>query len=157
MSANITLKPRLFEKSYALSQQRVYVFDVDKSVNKHTVARAVEAQFEVKVTAVNIANIPGKTKRTISIMGKRMSNSTGTRSDYKKAYVTLAEGHSLPFFEAAEAADEKQEALQAKVDKAAAKKAEKTHKADKPARKLGLGRAKKAEDSQAAKQIGKDK
>lgn len=136
MSTSIVLKPRLFEKSYALSQKRVYVFDVDKSANKHSVARAVEAQFEVKVTAVNIANIPGKAKRTISIMGKRMRNQEGTRSDYKKAYVTLAEGNSLPFFDAAEAADEKATKLQEKVDKAAAKQAEKTDKAAaKPARR----------------------
>ncbi len=137
MSKSITLKPRLFEKSYALSKQGVYVFDIEKDVNKHSVARAVEAQFEVTVVSVNIANIPGKAKRTISIMGKRMRNQEGTRSDTKKAYVTLTKGQTLPFFDAAEEADEKQTKLQDKIDKAAAKQAE---KAAKPARKLSLGR-----------------
>lgn len=140
MSKTITLKPRLNEKTYVLAEKRVYVFDVDGSVNKHSIARAVEAQFEVKVTAVNTANIGGKAKRIVSISGKRMKNADGKRNDIKKAYVTLAEGHSLPFFNAIEEAEQKEEAVQEKVDKAAAKQ---TAKETKPRR--GLLR-KKAED-----------
>lgn len=140
MSKTITLKPRLNEKTYVLAEKRVYVFDVDGSVNKHSIARAVEAQFEVKVTAVNTANIGGKAKRIVSISGKRMKNADGKRNDIKKAYVTLAEGHSLPFFSAIEEAEQKEEAVQEKVDKAAAKQAAKETK---PRR--GLLR-KKAED-----------
>lgn len=142
MSTTIVLKPRLFEKSYALSQKGVYVFDVDKSVNKHAIARAVEAQFDVQVVSVNTTNIQGKAKRTISIMGKRMRNQNGVRTDVKKAYVTLAEGNRLPFFDAAEEADEKQTKLQENIDKAAAKQAEKT---DKPARRT-LSRKPKVEE-----------
>lgn len=136
MSKTITLKPRLNEKTYGLATSRVYVFDVDRSVNKHSIARAVEAQFEVKVTEVNTANISGKAKRIISINGKRMKNSEGSRNDIKKAYVTLADGHSLPFFNAIEEEDQKEQAVQEKVDKAATKQAEKTEKAAaKPARR----------------------
>ncbi len=40
MSRTVTLKPRLNEKTYALAEQRVYVFDVETNVNKHTIARA---------------------------------------------------------------------------------------------------------------------
>ncbi len=148
MSKSITLKPRLTEKTHGLSQKRVYVVDIDKDVNKHSVARAVEAQFDVKVVSVNITNISGKAKRTVSIMGKRMRNQEGVRNDIKKAYVTLAEGHSLPFFDAVEEADEKEIKLQEKIDKAAAKHAEKSEKADnsnKPGRKLSLGRRSKQE------------
>src|SRR5258706_16323845 len=97
MSKTLFLRPRLSEQSYAQAQQsRVYVFDVPKSANKHTVARAVVAQFDVVVTGVNVANIKGKAKRTTSITGRRRALNDGTRSDIKKAYVTLAEGHSLP-------------------------------------------------------------
>jgi large subunit ribosomal protein L23 len=142
MSKSIVLKPRLTEKTHGLSQKNVYVVDVEKDVNKHSVARAVEAQFEVKVASVNITNIQGKAKRTISLMGKRMRNQNGVRNDIKKAYVTLKEGYSLPFFDAVEEADEKETKLQEKIDKAAAKQAE---KADKPARKLPLGRKAKPE------------
>jgi len=128
MSKHITLKPRLSEKTYAQSQNHVYVVDIERGVNKHTVARAVEEQFEVKVASVNITNIPGKAKRTISIMGKRMKNAEGNRTDIRKAYVTLKEGFALPFFEAIEEADEKEAKLQEKVDKAADKQAKKSAK-----------------------------
>ena len=46
MYKTIALKPRLNEKTYGLANSRVYVFDIDKTTNKHVVKRAVEAQFE---------------------------------------------------------------------------------------------------------------
>lgn len=125
MSKTISLRPRLNEKTYGLADSRVYVFDVDKSVNKHSIARAVEAQFDVKVVSVNTTNISGKAKRVMSITGKRVKNGEGRRSDIKKAYVTLAEGQSLPFFSAIEEEEQKEQAVQEKVDKAAAKQASK--------------------------------
>ncbi len=128
MSKTITLKPRLSEKTYDLSSSRVYVMEIPKDVNKHSVARAVESQFEVKVTKVNITNITGKAKRTISISGKRMVNSDGKRNDIKKAYVTLAKGYSLPFFEAVEEEEQKEQNVQEKIDKAATKQAAKDAK-----------------------------
>jgi len=128
MSKTITLRPRLNEKTYGLAESRVYVFDVDRSVNKHTIARAVEAQFEVKVLEVNTMNIPGKAKRIVNTTGKRSVNAEGHRNDYKKAYVTLAEGNALPFFDAIEEEEEKEQAVQAKVDKAAEKQAAKETK-----------------------------
>jgi large subunit ribosomal protein L23 len=147
MSKTITLKPRLNEKTYGLAASRVYVFDVDRSVNKHNIARAVEAQFEVKVSEVNTMNIAGKAKRIISISGKGMKNSEGSRNDIKKAYVTLAEGFALPFFDAIEEEDQKAEAVQEKVDKAASKQAEKVEKAaSKPARR-GFRLGKKADEA----------
>lgn len=144
MSKTITLRPRLSEKTYAQSEKRVYVVDVPQDVNKHTVARAIEAQFEVKVTKVNIANIPGKSKRIISLTGKRMKNAEGKRNDIKKAYVTLAEGHSLPFFAAVEEEEAQEQKAQAQFDKAAEKQAKKEEK--KASGRRGLGRRKKEED-----------
>jgi large subunit ribosomal protein L23 len=136
MSMNITLKPKLSEKTYAQSLNRVYAFEVPRDVNKHTVARAVEAQFEVKVTEVNIINSKGKAKRTISKGGRRVAN--GREAATKKAYVTLAEGNSLPFFAAIEEAEEKQTETQAKVEKAVEKSAVKDAKK--------VAKAKKAEE-----------
>lgn len=143
MSKTITLRPRLSEKTYGLSESRVYVVDVPQDANKHGVTRAVEAQFEVKVAKVNILNVKGKSKRIISISGKRMKNAEGKRSDTKKAYVTLAEGHSLPFFAAVEEEEQKEQAIQEKVDKAAAKQ---EAKADKPRR--GFRIPKKSKDGE---------
>jgi len=126
MDKTIVLKPRLSEKSYGLSQKHnTYVIDVAGDVNKHSVARAVAAQFDVVVTKVNIANIDGKAARVVSKGGRRVSK--GHRIDVKKAYVTLAEGNKLPFFDAAEEADAK-EAKQAEKAEAKAKKAVKKEK-----------------------------
>jgi large subunit ribosomal protein L23 len=143
MSKTVFLRPRLNEKTYALSNKGVYVFDVDGSVNKHTVARAVEAQFDVKVTEVNTSNMKGKAKRIISINGKRMVNAEGKRPNFKKAYVTLAEGQSLPFFDAVEEAAEQEQKAQEQFDKAASKQAEKEAK---PARR-GIRRKKDEENA----------
>jgi len=143
MSKNIILKPKLSEKTYAQSLNRVYAFEVPRDVNKHTVARAVEAQFEVTVLEVNITNYKGKAKRTLSKGGRRQAQ--GREAAFKKAYVTLAEGNSLPFFAAIEEAEEKQAETQAKVEKVAAKtaakEAKKEAKEEKPKRA-----SKKAED-----------
>jgi len=143
MSKTLTLRPRLSEKTYGLSESRVYVVDVPASANKHTIARAIEEQFEVKVVKVNTTNISGKSKRVISLTGKRYQNAEGKRSDIKKAYITLAEGQGLPFFAAIEEAEEQEKATQEKVDKAVAKQ---TAKEEKKPRLSGLRRKKAQED-----------
>ncbi len=128
MSKTISLRPHLSEKTYGLSESRVYVMEVPGGANKHIVAQAVEAQFEVKVEKVNLTNIPGKAKRSISLNGKRITGTSGRRSGVRKAYVTLAKGHSLPFFNAIEEEEQKEQAVQDKIDKAAAKQIEKDAK-----------------------------
>jgi|GEM_PF-78475 len=151
---DIVLRPRLSEKTYGLSESRVYVVDVPKAANKHSVARAVEAQFEVKVASVNVANISGKSKRTMSLSGKRYLNSEGKRNDVKKAYVTLQKGHSLPFFAAIEEEIEQETKAQDNFDKAAAKQADKetkkTPKAEKTAKTAEKTEATKAPAKKAA-------
>ena len=97
MSKTTLLRPRLSEKTYGLGTTKsVYVFDVPGDANKHTVAAAVTAQFDVTVKEVNITNVKGKAKRLIRKGGRAID---GQRSDTKKAYVTLAAGQKLPFFD----------------------------------------------------------
>jgi len=152
MSKSIILQPRLNEKTYILADRRVYVFDVDKSVNKHSIARAVEQQFDVKVVSVNTTNIGGKAKRTMSLTGKRYLNSDGRRKDIKKAYVTLAEGNALPFFDAIEEEEQKEQATQAKLEKAMTKQAEKEAKAESKAKSGGrFSRLRKKSDKEGEK------
>ena len=119
------LKPRLSEKTYALSQVRnVYTFEVPGDVNKHSVARAVAAQFDVTVTDVKILNVKGKQKRTVRKGGRP---TMGQRSGIKKAYVTLKPGDKLPIF----ASEEEAEAKTEKIEKAVAKAAKKADKKEK--------------------------
>lgn len=147
MSKTVTLIPRLSEKTYGLSESRVYVVEVPTDVNKHTVARAMEVQFEVKVSSVRIANIKGKRKRTMSLNGKRYLSREGKRPDIKKAYVTLEEGHSLPFFAAVEQEEQKEKATQEKMEKALSKQAGKEAKP----KKHGLRRRSKADEAEGDK------
>lgn len=133
MEKTTLLHPRLSEKTFGLATAKtVYVFDVPGEANKHTVAAAVAAQFEVTVVNVNMTNIKGKAKRTIRKGGRAVN---GQRSDIKKAYVTLKEGDKLPFFESEE--DDK------KSDKKAAKASEAEKK---PAKKSLFGRAKASKE-----------
>ena len=127
MSKTMLLRPRLSEKAYGQSQaNNTYVIEVPGDANKHSVARAVSTQFEVSVINVNILNLKGKAKRTIRRGGRRVAN--GSQNDVKKAYVTLAEGQSLPFFAAAEEAEAKEEKIAEQVEKAAKKAAKKEEK-----------------------------
>lgn len=120
MDKAIVLKPRMSEKTYALSEVRsTYTFEVPGDANKHSVARAVAAQFEVTVEKVAMMVVKGKTKRTVRKGGRPVN---GKRSDIKKAYVTLKQGDKLPIF-----ATEEEEAPK-KTDKKADKKASKEEK-----------------------------
>lgn len=98
MEKTMILRPRMSEKAFGHSQVlNTYVFVVPGDATKHTVARAVAAQYEVTVTSVNILNVKGKAKRTVSRKGR--SQVKGVQSPIRKAYVTLAEGQSLPVFD----------------------------------------------------------
>ena len=101
MDKFVTLKPRISEKGYALSENgNTYIFDVPASANKFDVAKAVASQYEVDVTGVRVAGVPGKAVRSYRNRGRRSISST--RSSIRKAYVTLKEGDKLPIFAAVE-------------------------------------------------------
>jgi large subunit ribosomal protein L23 len=89
---DILLRPLVTEKSTHLSEeQNTYVFEVGRSANKHQIKAAVESLFGVSVSDVRTLNVRGKMKRFGRFYGKR--------SNWKKAYVTLADGDFLNFFE----------------------------------------------------------
>ena len=87
---NILLAPVVSEKSSRLADaNRQFVFKVMKNASKPEVKKAVELMFDVKVDSVQISNMRGKVKAH--------GRSIGRRSDWKKAYVTLSEGHDIDF------------------------------------------------------------
>jgi large subunit ribosomal protein L23 len=87
---SIILGPVVSEKSTRVAEKRNQaVFKVLKGAQKPEIKAAVEQLFNVKVTDVKTLNMKGKTKRFGASMGKR--------SDWKKAYVTLAEGQEIDF------------------------------------------------------------
>ena len=80
--------PRVSEKTARLQEvSNQYVFEVSKVSTKADIKAAVEKLFDVTVEAVNVVNVKGKRKA----FRQRM----GTRSDWRKAYVTLANGQSI--------------------------------------------------------------
>jgi large subunit ribosomal protein L23 len=116
MSKTLLLKPRVSEKAYGQSlTKNTYVFVVPNDANRTEVANAVEVQFEVSVTDVNILNVKGKAKRTVRKGGRQ---SAGRDSDFKKAYVTLKEGDSIAVFAAEDDAKEKEQKANERTSKA---------------------------------------
>lgn len=89
---DIIKRPVITEKSTDLIvNDNKYTFVVDLKANKTQIKSAVEEIFEVKVNRVNTVRVRGKLRR--------MGRNEGRRPDYKKAIVTLADGHSIEVFE----------------------------------------------------------
>ena len=87
---SILVGPHLSEKSSRIAERlKQFVFKVRRDADKSDVKRAVELMFDVQVTAVQVVNCMGK--------AKRFGRSPGRRQDWKKAYVTLAEGQDIDF------------------------------------------------------------
>ncbi len=59
----VLVEPVLTEKATKLAGTSVYMFKVDKHVNKFQIKEALEALFPVKVATIRIVNRKGKTKR----------------------------------------------------------------------------------------------
>lgn len=79
--------PHVTEKAVSGNDSNTHVFKVSINSTKAEIKKAVETLFEVKVADVRAVNVKGKSKN----FGKRK----GARKDWKKAYVRLAEGHTL--------------------------------------------------------------
>lgn len=86
-TARTLIEPYVSEKSTRVLQTNQHVFRVDINATKQAVKKAVEAHYEVEVAEVNLLNVKGKLKGTRGSLGYRRS--------WKKAYVTLAEGHTI--------------------------------------------------------------
>ena len=88
--SRILIGPVVSEKSTRVADQsKQMVFKVLPDASKPEIRKAVEKMFHVTVTRVQVSNVKGKIKR----FGKTM----GRRSDWKKAYVMLAEGSDIDF------------------------------------------------------------
>ena len=80
--------PHISEKSATLGDSaNQAVFKVAVDANKAEIKQAVEQLFNVKVANVRTAKMKGKSKR--------LGLHRGRRSDWKKAYVSLEQGHEI--------------------------------------------------------------
>ena len=83
----VILSPLRTEKGTAMLPLNKYMFWVDKRANKVDVKHAVEEIYKVKVDKVNTTTVKGKKKRVRYAEGKT--------ADWKRAIVTLSEGHKI--------------------------------------------------------------
>jgi large subunit ribosomal protein L23 len=89
-------KPLITEKGTQLRESsNRYVFRVDTGANKRQIKRAVEETFKVKVLDVRTANYLGKPRVVMNKSGRFV----GTKKNWKKAFVTLAEGEKIDVFD----------------------------------------------------------
>jgi large subunit ribosomal protein L23 len=87
VGSSAVLHPYVSEKASRMENFNQYMFKVARTANKPEVKKAIQNRFKVKVVAVNMINMPSK-KRTV---GRHV----GTKSGFRKAIVTLAEGDTI--------------------------------------------------------------
>ena len=84
---DVIVAPHITEKATLLSEHNAVVFKVAGDATKPAIKAAVEALFDVDVVGVNTIVQKGKTKK--------WKGTPYTRSDMKKAIVTLKDGQSI--------------------------------------------------------------
>ena len=84
---DIVRAPVITEKATTISEHNQVTFRVPLDADKREIKAAVEGLFNVKVAAVNTIRVKGKSKR--------FRGRAGTRSDWKKAVVSLQEGSKI--------------------------------------------------------------
>ncbi len=83
----VILSPHVSEKSEMNKMYNQYTFKVLKTSTKLEIKKAVELLFEVKVSRVSVLNVKPKTKRFAKTLGQRKA--------WKKAVITLVDGHEI--------------------------------------------------------------
>jgi large subunit ribosomal protein L23 len=87
---SVLIAPHVTEKtSLAMQNHNQYTFRVRRDATKTDIKQAVELMFDVKVSGVQVVNEPGKTRR--------FGNRAGRTQDWKKAYVSLAQGQAIDY------------------------------------------------------------
>ena len=93
---SIILRPILSEKGTLLSEtQNKFIFQVEKHSNKLEIKKAVEEKFKVKIKKVATLNIKGKNKNMTIRSNGHILRTSGNRSSWKKAIITLEKGFSI--------------------------------------------------------------
>lgn len=91
----VLVAPQVSEKGTTVADKyNQVVFRVKPEATKSEIKQAVELLFKVKVTQVRTLNMRGKSKRFGQMLGRR--------SDWKKAYITLAAGQEINFVSSVE-------------------------------------------------------
>jgi len=86
----VLLGPVVSEKAANVAEAgNQVVFKVRRDADKREIRTAIQKLFNVQVEDVRTVNVKGKNKRT--------RHGIGRQSDWKKAYVRLAQGQEIDF------------------------------------------------------------
>lgn len=82
--------PHTSEKATIMADKfNQFTFKVLKTATKNEIKLAVEHMFNVKVKSVSVINVKGKRKR--------FKQTSGKRSDWKKAFISLQPGYDIDY------------------------------------------------------------
>ncbi len=93
---NIIIKPLFTEKMSILQEtQRKYAFQVSTGANKIEIKKAVQKKFDVEVEKVATMNRKGKVRQMTVRSGGRVIRTSGRKSSWKRAVITLKQGFTI--------------------------------------------------------------
>jgi len=87
---NLIKYPLTTDKTNLLLKNNQYTFLVDRKITKTNIKRVIEFLFDVKIIKINSCNLPKKKRR--------VGQTVGTRSRYKKVIVKLSKESKMDFF-----------------------------------------------------------
>jgi len=93
----VTIRPVISEKSFALAEAGKYTFRIHDRAHKTEVRQAIEQLFDVGVVDVRTAWVSSKPKRR--------AYTSGRSRRWKKAIVQVGEGQTIPIFQGLEASE----------------------------------------------------
>ncbi|MFA5211391.1 MAG: 50S ribosomal protein L23 [Patescibacteria group bacterium] len=91
LAYRVLQKTVISEKATRLEMQNKYVFVVNRKATKEDVKKAIKNLFGIQAKSVSMINVEGKKKR--------FGVTSGKKSDYKKAIVSLPKGKSIHIHE----------------------------------------------------------
>ena len=93
--SQVIIRPVVSEKSFVLAEAGKYTFRVNDKAHKTQIRQAVEQLFEVNVVEVRTASVKSKPKRR--------GQTAGRTRKWKKAFVQVRAGQTIPIFQSFEA------------------------------------------------------
>jgi large subunit ribosomal protein L23 len=89
--SQVIIRPIVSEKTYVLAEVGKYTFRVHEKAHKTQIRQAVEKLFDVKVVDVRTSSVKSKPKRR--------GQTAGRSRQWKKAYVQVRQGDTIPIFQ----------------------------------------------------------
>ncbi|HET9720772.1 MAG TPA: 50S ribosomal protein L23 [Solirubrobacteraceae bacterium] len=89
--SQVIIRPVVSEKTYVLAEVGKYTFRVHEKAHKTQIRQAIEQLFDVKVVDVRTSSVKSKPKRRGTTYGRSRQ--------WKKAYVQVRAGDTIPIFQ----------------------------------------------------------